>query len=327
MKYKSVSALPDLDISAIGFGSWSLGGASGWNGSSDAESIATVKQALECGINVFDTAPVYGLGGSERVLGAALKGHRDEIILASKCGLVWDDSKNVVNDLTRNAIIGDVERSLDRLETDHLDLLQLHWPDPKTDLEETAAGLNAVLESGKAKAIGVTNFSLADTRTLGQMVPISSYQGLYNLLERNPDSYHNIPLEYRTEEEVLPFCREQGMAFLPYSPLFQGLLTDGYAEIARFDENDVRASNPKLNGANLTKYLEVCHKLKAIADEAGIGLTHLSLAWLCENDAVTSVLCGAQHPDQIAENAAASDVTLSQTTKEQIKALIAENGL
>jgi aryl-alcohol dehydrogenase-like predicted oxidoreductase len=327
MKYRSVSAIPGIEFSVIGFGSWALGDTSGWHGSSDAESIATIHRALDCGVTLFDTAPVYGFGGSQRVLGQALKGQRDKITLASKCGLLWDDNKVIRRDLSAEAVRQDVETSLLRLQTDHLDLLQLHWPDHDTPLEETARALRDVIESGKVRMVGVTNFSIQDTEALAKLVPVVSYQGLYNLLERNPDSYHNITLEYRTEREILPYCREKGLAFLPYSPLFQGLLTGRFSVNSRFGSDDVRSANPKLTGPDFARYVQVCDELKGIAADAGLNLTHLALAWLCSDPTVTSVLCGAHRPAQIADNAAAADVELSAAIRVQIEELLIRNGL
>ncbi len=248
MKFKTVSAIPGVHFSAIGLGCWSLGGGSRWAGSSVERSIATVRRAIEEGVNFIDTAPVYGFGESERLLGEALQGRRDKVFLASKCGLVWDDTRTISRSLAASAVHSDVEASLRRLRTDHLDLLQLHWPDHDTPLEETARALEDLLRAGKAHRIGVTNFSVADADALSRMIPIVSCQALYNLLERNPATYHAISLEYRTEKEVLPYCRDKGFAFFPYSPLFQGLLTGSFTPQTRFAADDVRSENPNLSG-------------------------------------------------------------------------------
>ena len=314
--------MPDVRFSAIGFGCWSLGDGSRWRDSSDAESTATIHRAIDCGITFFDTAPVYGFGGSESLLGKALKGRRDDITLASKCGLLWDDNKTIVRCLSARAVRLDIESSLRRLQTDHLDLLQLHWPDHNTPLEETAGALGEILRAGKVRYLGVTNFSVADTERLSAMLPISSYQGLYNALERNPTGYHREILEYRTEAEILPLCQTKGLAFFPYSPLFQGLLTDDFPFTDGFPASDVRSENPKLNGENLARHLRARERLKAIAGRAGLTLTHLALCWLWNNPAVTSVICGAQHPDQIAQNAAAGDITLSNAIRAEIEEVL-----
>jgi len=327
MKYNVVPAMGGASVSIIGFGCWSLGGGSGWKGSSDAGSIATVHRALDVGVTFFDTAPVYGFGESERILGEALRGRRDEITLASKCGLVWDDNRAIRRDLSPETVGIEIDASLKRLKVDHLDLLQLHWPDHETPLEKTARALEKVLQSGKARYIGVTNFSLADTKRLAAMIPLASYQGLYNLLERNPESYHDIPLEYRSETEIMPYCAEGGMAFVPYSPLFQGLLTGEIGRDARFADNDVRAANPKLNGSEFARYVAAVEELKPIATEAGISMLSLSLGWLCDNPQVSTIICGAQNPEQIAANAAAGDIKISLAVRQQIDKVLGRCGI
>jgi len=324
MKYKNVPAIPGVQFSAIGLGCWSLGGGSRWVGSSDGRSIATVRRAIEEGVNFIDTAPVYGFGESERLLGEALQGRRDKVFLASKCGLVWDDTRTISRSLSASTVRSDVEASLRRLRTDHLDLLQLHWPDHDTPLEETARALEDVLRAGKARRIGVTNFSVADAEALSRMVPIVSCQALYNLLERNPATYHAISLEYRTEKEVLPYCRDKGFAFFPYSPLFQGLLTGSFTPQTRFTAEDVRSENPKLSGPAFERYLAAADALKLVAKGEGLSLTELSLGWLCNRPEVTSVICGAQDPEQIAANASASEVVLSEPVLNRIEPIVAD---
>ncbi len=332
MKYKTVPAIPGVQFSAVGLGCWSRGGGSRWEGSSDARSIATVRRAIEEGVNFIDTAPVYGFGESERLLGEALQGRRDKIFLASKCGLVWDDTRimsrslaeSVSRSLSASTVRSDVEASLRRLRTDHLDLLQLHWPDHDTPLEETARALEDVLRAGKAHRIGVTNFSVADADALSRMVPIVSCQALYNVLERNPATYHANSLEYRTEKEVLPYCREKGFAFFPYGPLMQGLLTGSFTRGTRFITEDVRSENPKLSGAAFERYLAAADALKLVAKDEELTLTKLSLAWLCHRSEVTSVICGAQDPEQIAANASASEVVLSEAVLNRIEQITAD---
>lgn len=327
MKYNGVSAMGGKSVSAIGFGCWSLGGGSGWLGSSNSASTATVHRALDVGVTFFDTAPVYGFGESERILGEALRGRRDEVTLASKCGLVWDDTRTIRRDLSAAAIARDVDTSLARLGVDHLDLLQLHWPDHNTPLEETAHALEKLVQAGKARHVGVANFSLADTRSLSMMIPLASYQGLYNLLERNPGHYHGIPLEYQSEREIMPYCAQAGIAFVPYSPLFQGLLAGEFGSEARFGEGDVRAKNPKLQGVTFTRYAAAVEALKVVATEADLSLGSLALGWLCGKEQVTTVICGAQYPEQIAANAAAADVNISPDHRQRIDEILTRHGI
>lgn len=302
MKTKKVSALPDLEFSAVGFGCWGISGGDVWNNTTDENSIKAVQRAVDLGVTFFDVAPVYGFGHAEEILGQALAGRRHQVIIASKCGLVWDDRKNITNDLTAANIRREIDDSLRRLQTDYVDIYQCHWPDPATPIEETMAALLEIQAAGKIRHIGVSNFSLALTQQARAMAPVATYQGLYNLLERNPDSYHNIPLEYRVEDEILPFCHAQGLAFFPYSPLFQGLLTDGFKPSGNFNEHDARAANPKLVGETFKVYFEISEKLRAFAREIDRPLSQLAINWLINQPAVTSVICGAQNTAHVEQN-------------------------
>src|SRR5665648_815890 len=213
MKYKTVPAMPDLAFSAVGFGCWGISGGSTWNGSTDEESIRTVRTAVDLGITYFDVAPVYGFGHAEEVLGEALARRRDSVLIGSKCGLLWDDSGAIRNDLSSASIGKEIDESLRRLNTDHLDLYQMHWPDIATPIEESMEALERVVAAGKVRYIGVTNFSVERTDACRAIGPVAAHQGLYNMLEHNPTSYHEIPLEYRTRSEILPMVMREGMAF------------------------------------------------------------------------------------------------------------------
>ncbi|GAM59612.1 putative aldo/keto reductase [Vibrio ishigakensis] len=212
MKYKQIK---DLNASAVGFGCWAIGGT--WNNVSDEESIKSIKAAIDTGINFFDVAPVYGKGHAETVLGQALKNEsRDKIIIATKCGLPWsqDERKKTRKDLTKASIFKEIDDSLMRLQTDYVDLYQVHWPDPNTPISETAEALAELKKQGKIRHVGVSNYSLDMTRQMMEGVEVATFQGLYNLLEQNPEHYHNIPLQYRAREEALPFCKANDMKYL-----------------------------------------------------------------------------------------------------------------
>jgi aryl-alcohol dehydrogenase-like predicted oxidoreductase len=322
VKTKKVPAMPDLEFSAVGFGCWGISGGDVWNNTTDENSIAAVQRALDLGVNFFDVAPVYGFGHAEEVLGRALTGRRQDVIIGSKCGLVWDDQKNITNDLTAANVRREIDDSLRRLQTDYIDVYQLHWPDPATPIEETMAALLKIQAAGKIRYIGVSNFSLGLMQQAMATGAVASYQGLYNLLERNPDSYHNIPLAYRVEDEILPFCREQGLAFFPYSPLFQGLLTDGFKATDNFDENDARAANPKLVGETFNTYFAVSEKLREFAREIGKPLSQIAINWLINQAAVTSVICGAQTPQHVEENVGSTRWDLTDEMMDSIARIL-----
>lgn len=321
MRTKQVKAT-DISFSAVGFGCWAAGGSAIWNDSDDANSIRAIQRAVDLGINFFDVAPVYGFGHAETILGTALNGRREKVIVASKCGLVWDEAGNITNDLSAQNIRREIDDSLRRLQTDYIDIYQMHWPDPNTPIEETMVALETIREGGKVRYIGASNFSVELMNEAAQSGKLVSHQGLYNMLERNPESYHNIPLDYRTEAEILPYCRENGLAFFPYSPLFQGLLTDEFKPSGQFDEHDVRAANPKLSGEQFKTFYQIREELKAFADEIGKPLSQVAINWLINQEAVTSVICGAQIVEHVEQNAASASWELTAEMVDRIEAIL-----
>lgn len=323
MKYRRTERFP-IDVSVIGLGCWGLSGPQVWKNSSDENSIKVVHKALHLGINFFDVAPVYGFGHAEEILGRAIRGFpRDKVVIATKCGLVWDQQGRIKRCLRKESVMAEIDASLKRLGTDYVDLYQLHWPDPNTPIEETMEAMLKLKDQGKIRYIGLSNFSID---TAERLLPyISSMQGLYNLFERNARSYHGIPLEYRTENEVLPFCERNGLAFFPYSPLMQGVLTGKLSENEIF--TDVRAANPKLTGENLKKYVAAANKLKAIASRYNKPLTHLSLGWLMKHVAVTSIIAGATSPEEVEENAAAAEWDMPDEVYNEIERVVQDEGI
>ena len=247
MIYKQFKALNNEKLSSVGFGCWAIGGT--WNNTEDQKSIETIKKAVELGINFFDVAPIYGMGHSEKILGEALKDYdRSSLFIATKCGLIWDENKVVTKSISRESLYKELNASLERLQTSYIDLYQIHWPFEGMELEEGMATLMEMKEKGLIRYIGLSNFSLKDTKKCMELAEISTLQGLYNMLEPNSEIYHHKQLEYRTANELLPLCKEEGMAFLPYSPLMQGLLTGEFKLENNFDSSDDRSKNPKLNG-------------------------------------------------------------------------------
>lgn len=302
MIYKKVARIRE-EISAIGIGCWNMGG--DWDSSEEKKSIDIIHAAIDLGINFFDVAPVYGWGNSETILGKALKegGRRDKVLIASKGGLLWNDRHETANNLSKESLLRECDASLKRLQTDHIDIYQMHWPDPNVPLEETAEALSILKEQGKIRYVGLSNFSPADVDRMMDLVGVDCQQSLYNMLERNPASYHGIPLDYRTEREVLPAVKKYGQAFLPYSPLFQGLLAGKFLDGIDFSKRDIRNENPKLVGAAFEVYREGARKLKALADEMGRPMNEVSLNWLRQKEEVTSIIGGASSIAQLEKNA------------------------
>ena len=286
-------------MSVIGIGCWNFGG--DWEGSNDASTEQIVLSALDAGINVFDIAPVYGFTHSEIILGKIMKKHglRDRMFIASKCGLRWDESRKTRNDLSYQNILAEIDDSLMRLQTDHVDLYQLHWPDPNTPVEDTVAALKEIQKAGKIRYIGLSNFSQDDVKKFEEQIEINGQQSLYNMLERNTDSYHNIPLAYKTEDEVLPHVRAEGQAFFPYSPLFQGLLT---SRLRQFGAQDIRNENPKFSQPLFAKYEATAEQLRKLAKSCGHPLNELAINWLRQKEEVTTIIAGVSSVTQLQQN-------------------------
>lgn len=322
MVYKKVARI-DEQISAVGIGCWNFGG--DWDTSNDDNAIAIVHAAIDKGINLFDVAPVYGWHHAERVLGRALKGgKREKVVIASKCGLVWNEKHESVNDLSRKNILREIDESLERLQTDYIDIYQLHWPDPKTPIEETAQVLSEIKKAGKIRHVGLSNFAQADMEKFMTMIDIDCQQGLYNMLERNTSSYHGIPLAYKTEKEMLPNVRKYGQAFLPYSPLLQGLLAGKFRNGINFSARDIRSENPKFTPEKFGPYYEGYKKIQAIADEMEKPIAQVALNWLRQNDAVTSIINGVSSLAQLDKNIACTAWDIPADYMAKINAAIAD---
>ncbi|MGY2981109.1 aldo/keto reductase [Thermostichus sp. OS-CIW-30] len=278
-----------LRLSRVGLGTWAMGG--GWWGPSDRqESYTTIRKAIDLGITTFDTAPIYGLGVSEEVLGQAIKdsGCRDRVVLATKAGLEWTNNK-VVRNSSLPRLAQELEDSLRRLQTDVIDLYQIHWPDPLEPIEETAAFLGQLLQQGKIRAIGVSNFSPEQMDRFRQVAPLHTAQPPYNLFER------------QIEAEVLPYCREHGIHTLVYSPLCRGLLSGRMTPQTTFPPGDMRAGiDPKFVEPRYSQYLKAAEALSQFAqDRYGKTLAQLAVRWLLDQPGVSVALWGARKPHHL----------------------------
>jgi aryl-alcohol dehydrogenase-like predicted oxidoreductase len=278
-----------LRLSRVGLGTWAMGG--GWWGPSDRqESYTTIRKAIDLGITTFDTAPIYGLGVSEEVLGQAIKdsGCRDRVVLATKAGLEWTNNK-VVRNSSLPRLAQELEDSLRRLQTDVIDLYQIHWPDPLEPIEETAAFLGQLLQQGKIRAIGVSNFSPEQMDRFRRVAPLHTAQPPYNLFER------------QIEAEVLPYCREHGIHTLVYSPLCRGLLSGRMTPQTTFPPGDMRAGiDPKFVEPRYSQYLKAAEALSRFAqDRYGKTLAQLAVRWLLDQPGVSVALWGARKPHHL----------------------------
>jgi aryl-alcohol dehydrogenase-like predicted oxidoreductase len=284
------AVVPDtgLRISRIGLGTWAIGGWM-WGGTDDDESIKTINAAVEQGITLIDTAPAYGFGHSEEIVGRAISGGhlRSRVVIATKAGLEWRDGK-VFRNAARERILTEIDASLRRLRTDYIDIYQVHWPDPLVPIEETAAAMQALLDQGKIRAIGVSNFSVGQIEQFRRVAKLHSVQPPYNLFERE------------IETELLPYCRRSHLASLSYGALCRGLLSGRLQENPHFSGDDLRLADPKFRPPRYAQYLAAVRRLDQFArDRYGKGVIHLAVRWLLDQGA-TAALWGARRPGQLA---------------------------
>lgn len=286
-----VVAIPGTSVtaSAIALGTWAIGGWM-WGGTDDAEAVRTIQEAIDRGITLIDTAPVYGFGHSEEIVGAALAegGRRARVLIATKVGLDWKDGQPFRN-AARHRIQEEIEQSLRRLRTDVIDIYQVHWPDPNVPIEETAATMADLQRAGKIRLIGVSNFSSAQIDEFRQIAPVNTVQPPYNLFER------------AIEETILPYCRANSIATLAYGPLCRGLLSGRMSAQTQFDGDDLRKSDPKFQAPRFAQYLRAVERLDRFAQENyGRRVIHLALRWILDRQPSMVALWGARRPDQLA---------------------------
>jgi aryl-alcohol dehydrogenase-like predicted oxidoreductase len=276
-----------LKVSRVAIGTWAIGGWM-WGGTDETESIATIRAALDHGINVIDTAPAYGFGRSEEIVGKAIaEGHlRDKVVIATKVGLEWQDGK-VFRNASRGRIMREIDDSLRRLRTDYIDIYQVHWPDPLVPIEETAAAMQTLLEQGKIRAIGVSNFSIEQMQQFRGVAPLHVLQSPYNLFERE------------IEADLLPYCRKNNIATFGYGALCRGLLSGRMRSDTAFDGDDLRRSDPKFRKPRFAQYLAAVQRLDQLAQgRYGKHVIQLAVRWMLDQG-ITTALWGARHPGQL----------------------------
>ena len=303
-------------LSAIGFGAWAIGGPwqFGWGKVDDNDSIKAIHTALDNGINWIDTAAVYGFGHSEEVVGNAVKGKREKVFIATKCGLVNDGSGNAINNLDPKSVRNEIENSLKRLQTDYIDLYQIHKPDPKIPVEDSWGTLVELKKEGKTKFIGVSTYDVSLLEKCMKIEQVQSLQPPYSMLKRN------------YEESVLPYCLKNNIGVVAYSPMQAGLLS-GKFDINKLAEDDWRRKNFFFNEPVLTKALSLVEKLRPIAKKSGKTVGQLAIAWVLKNPAITSAIVGARTADQSRENIDAADYIISDNDMKEIKKYLEESQL
>jgi aryl-alcohol dehydrogenase-like predicted oxidoreductase len=294
----------------MGGGGWKFS----WGPQDDQESIEAIKRAVDLGVNWIDTAAIYGLGHSEEVVGKALKEISPRPFIATKCGLVWDEAKNISNRLKRESVRREAEASLRRLGVDVIDLYQIHWPYPDEDIEEGWAEMSRLVEEGKVRYIGVSNFNVSQMERIKKIHPIASLQPPYSMLKRG------------IEAEILPYCAANNIGVIVYSPMQKGLLTGAVTRerVAQFAPDDHRRNDPQFQEPELSINLELVEKLREIAARYGKTPAQLAVAWVLRRPEVTSAIVGIRRPSQIEEIVPAADFDISQEDLELIEKLLAE---
>ena len=315
MKYRKLGK-SGIEASVVGFGSWAIGGWM-WGGIIDErEAIGAIHAAINSGMNLIDTAPMYGFGASEKTVGKAISDRRDKVVLATKCGLIWHeergdfhcftDEKHPSKDgkfkisrcLAPDVIRYEVEESLKRLKTDYIDLLQTHWQDTTTPISETMETLLRLKEEGKIRAIGCCNADLNQIRHYDATGELDSDQELYSILDRGP------------EKEILPYTSQQNIAFLAYSSLGQGLLTGKIGPERVFNNGDQRNLKPRFSVKNRQRVQKMLESFRPVAEKHSVSLGQLAIGWTVSQKGCTHALVGARSATQVQENIAGGTITL-----------------
>ncbi|MFH1239405.1 MAG: aldo/keto reductase [bacterium] len=306
----------DLNLTVIGLGTWAIGGGSygwGWGPQDDKESIVTIREALEEGVNWIDTAPAYGLGRSEKVVGEAIKGLRDKVIIATKCGSVWDKGTDLFGRLKKESIRQEVENSLRRLNIDVIDFYQIHWPDPAEDIEEAWSVIADLIKEGKIRYGGVSNFSVAQIKRVQPIHPVASLQPPYSLIRRE------------IEVDLLGYCATNKIGVIVYSPLQSGLFTGKFTRdnIKNLPADDWRRDKSGFfQEPQLTANLELVENLRVLAEKKGRTVAQLAIAWTLRRPEVTAAIVGARHPGQIKETIKAGDWVLNENEITAVEELL-----
>ncbi len=317
MRYRKLGG-SGIGASVVGFGAWAIGGWM-WGGTNEGEAIRAIHAAIDNGINLIDTAPVYGFGTSEEIVGKAIRDRRDKVVLATKCGLVWNVEKGdfffsssdrtigeeggarqVYRYLGPESIRWEIEQSLKRLGTDRIDLYQTHWQESTTPIAETMTELMKLKAEGKIRAIGASNATPAQMDEYRRAGALDADQEPYSMLARGHETGN------------LPYCDRNNLAFLAYSPLAQGLLTGKMGPDRIFEEGDQRRGSARFSVENRQKVSEMLAEFKPITDSHQVTPVQLAIAWTAQQPGCTHVLAGARNPAQAVENAKAGDLVLSE---------------
>lgn len=307
----------DIHITPIGLGAWAIGGGGyeyGWGAQDDQQSIIAIKRALDLGINWIDTAPVYGLGHSEEIVGKAIKG-REKPYVFTKCSQIWDDQRRVSHSLRSASLQREVEASLKRLGVDAIDLYQIHWPDPEPEIEEGWSTLAKLKKEGKVRHIGVSNFNVEQLRRSERIAPVETLQPPYSLIHRD------------VEQEILPYCQQHNIGVIVYSPMASGLLSGTMTaeRIQRMPEDDWRKHDPEFQEPRLSRNLRLAQLLSEIGFPHNLPAGVVAIAWTLRHPAVTGAIVGFRNAAQVEELVPAAEFRLSERELQQIEEFLAHN--
>jgi aryl-alcohol dehydrogenase-like predicted oxidoreductase len=319
------TTIAGVKVSRIGLGTWAMGGLD-WGETPEDLAIATCLSALDRGINLIDTAPIYGHGRSEEIVGKAMRAHgrREDFFIATKAGLVWNPF-GVFSNSTASRLRTEIEDSLRRLGTEFIDLYQVHWPDTRTPIAETAALLAEFLREGKVRALGVSNFSVAQMEEFRAVAPLSSSQPPYNLFERQIECSAHGECSARSEN-LLSWCKEHNVAILTWSTLCRSLLGGRARRGMKFEAGDIRGFDPKFQEPRFSEYMNAVDRLAALARERyGKSLLELAVRWVLDRPGVSVALWGARRPDQLDAASGVPGWRLDAAAMAEIDRIVAES--
>lgn len=308
-----------IEASVVGLGTWAIGGWM-WGGADERDSVAAIQASIDEGVSLIDTAPAYGFGRSEEVVAKGIAGRRDQVVLSTKCGLVWDGSGRgnhffdaeghaVHRYLGSESIRREVEASLRRLGTDHIDIYVTHWQDPTTPIEETMGALTALRDEGKIRAIAASNASRADVLEYVKQGRLDGVQEQYSALDRELD------------DELRPLCLDEGVSIMSYSSLALGILSGKIGPERTFEGDDLRLDNPRFSVENRAKVAEMLAQLEPLRADLGLTTAQLVIGWTVAQPGITYALCGARTPSHAVENAKAGAQPLSGPVIEAMDAV------
>lgn len=316
----------DVKVSPVIFGAWAIGGWM-WGGTEERDSIAAIHAAVDHGVNTIDTAAIYGMGYSEELVGKAIQGMRNKVVIATKCGMRWNSEEGsdpwpqkdaqgrdfvIRKNAKRDSIAYECEQSLKRLGVETIDLYQIHWPDVSTPVEDSMAAMVKLKEQGKIRAIGVSNYDVEWLQRASRAAPIASLQPPYSLVQR------------KIESEILPFCREHNIGVIVYSPLERGLLTGKVPPDREFPPGDHRARHKYFTAENRKRVLAALDRVRPIAEKHRVSLAQLVINWTIHEPGVTAALVGARNAEQAAHNAEAMNFTLGPDERAAVRAAFDE---